>query len=54
VDPQTARDRVAAMTDEEVHALAGKVAALPAGADSGLAWVLVVVLVAAIVYYVWK
>jgi len=41
VDPQTAVDRVAAMTDEEVHSLAGKLEALPAGGDGLLALVLV-------------
>lgn len=33
VDPVTAQDRVAALTDEEVRALAGKLQALPAGGN---------------------
>jgi hypothetical protein len=46
LDAQVARDRVAAMTDHEVGALAGKINALPAGGDAGLlVLILVVVLV---------
>ena len=36
LDPAVARDRVAAMTDQEVHTLAGSIVAAPAGANS--AW----------------
>lgn len=57
VDPSMARDRVAAMTDEEVRTLAGKVSQLPAGADiSGWGWFAIVVVIAAIVYvaFGWK
>lgn len=57
VDPSVAKERVAAMTDEEVHALAGKVGQLPAGADiSGWGWFAIVVVIAAIVYFAfgWK
>lgn len=53
IDPQTARDRVAAMTDQEVSALAGKIDSLPAGASSGWAWAGAIV-IAAVVYYYWK
>jgi len=35
VDPQNARERIAALSDEEARALAGRVAAAPAGADAG-------------------
>ena len=34
IDPTTAKDRVAAMTDEEVRALAAQIDSLPAGADA--------------------
>src|SRR3989304_5507805 len=34
IDPATAKDRVAAMPDEEVQSLAGKINAMPAGADT--------------------
>lgn len=54
LDPQTARDRVAAMTDQEVRTLAGKLDALPAGAHtSGWAWA-AAILVAVLIYYNWK
>ncbi len=43
VDPQAARDRVAAMSDEELHALAGKMNSLPVGGE-GLVVVLLIVL----------
>jgi len=45
VDLKTATDRVAAMTDEEVHSLTGKLDSLPAGAkNSGWAWLIVIVI----------
>lgn len=47
VDPQAARDRVAAMTDEEVHALVGKLNAVPAGGDG---WLVLLILV---VFFIW-
>lgn len=57
VDPQTARDRVAAMTDQEVRTLAGNINSLPAGASSGSGWAwAAAILIAALVYYYysWK
>jgi hypothetical protein len=48
IDPATAKDRVAAMTDEEVQSLAGKINALPAGANTA-GWLLVI----AIVVIIW-
>ncbi len=42
LDAQTASERVAAMTDAEVATLAGKVNALPAGADGLVVLILVV------------
>ena len=51
VDLSSAKDRVAAMTDEEVRSLAGKLNALPAGGD---AWV-IVILVGVILWLVfWR
>lgn len=47
----TAKDRVNAMTQEEVSKVAGKIDSLPAGADSGV-WV-AVILIGAIIWYVW-
>lgn len=50
LDPQTAKDRVAAMTDAEVGKLAGQIHAAPAGADgTGL---VVLILVVFLVWYV--
>lgn len=53
LDPKVAKDRVAAMTDEEVRTLAGQLNSLPAGADSGwwIAAVIVVGLLIWLVYY---
>lgn len=48
IDPVQARARVAAMTDQEVQALAQDMQAAPAGA--GVSW-LAVILVAALVWY---
>jgi hypothetical protein len=44
LEPQAARDRVAAMSDAEVSSLAGKVNALPAGGE-GLILILLIVLI---------
>jgi hypothetical protein len=40
-----AAERVAALSDDEVRQLAGKIDALPAGADSGITLLLIVVLI---------
>jgi shikimate 5-dehydrogenase len=52
VDAAAAKDRVAAMTDEEVRALSGQINALPAGADSG--GVLLLVIIVLLVWWAWK
>lgn len=49
LDPQTAKDRVAAMTDSEVGKLAGQIHAAPAGGVEGL---LVLILVVFLVWHV--
>jgi hypothetical protein len=55
IDPKTAQDRVASLSDEEVRALSGKIDSLPAGADNnGWVWVLVIVLIAGAVWWAWK
>ena len=52
LDPATAADRVAALTDEEVRYLAGRIHSMPAGADgSGL---LLLILIVVIIWWVWK
>lgn len=54
LDPQIAKDRVAAMTDEEVRSLAGKLDSLPAGARSNAwAWAAVII-IAIVIWYNWK
>lgn len=45
LDAQTAKDRVAAMTDDEVGALAGKISAAPAGGE--------LVLLVLVVFFIW-
>jgi hypothetical protein len=54
VDPQMARERVAAMTDQEVHALAQDIQTAPAGAMSTGAWIAVVVIIAAVWYFAYR
>ncbi|MGE5525199.1 MAG: PA2779 family protein [Rhodospirillaceae bacterium] len=51
VDPNAVRDRVAAMTDEEVHGLAGQIQSLPAGGDWG--WWVGLIVVAIIIFMIW-
>ena len=52
VDPAAAKDRVAAMTDMEVQALAGRIQGMPAGAN-GAEVLLILVIVGAVVWWVW-
>jgi len=52
LDPATAKDRVAAMTDDEVRYLAGKIDTMPAGANgTGL---LVLIILVAVIWWAWK
>jgi uncharacterized membrane protein len=54
IDPQAAASRVNAMTDQEVHTLAGKLDSAPAGAkNSGWAWAAVII-IAIVIWYNWK
>ena len=48
LDQATAKDRVAAMTDEEVRYLAGRIDAMPAGASSSSGWIVLIIIVAVI------
>jgi hypothetical protein len=52
LDAATAKDRVAAMSDTEVSYLANRISSLPAGADT--AGVLLLILVIAAIWWVWK
>ena len=52
LDPVTAADRVAALTDEEVRYLAGRIHSMPAGADGG--GLLLLILIVLVIWWVWK
>src|SRR5574341_1673852 len=52
VDPAMVKDRVAAMTDQEIQQIAGKINTLPTGA-SDAAWILVILIVAGVVWWIW-
>jgi hypothetical protein len=52
LDPATAKDRVAAMTDDEVRYLAGRIDAMPAGADA--AGLLLLIVIIAVIWWAWK
>jgi hypothetical protein len=51
VDPLAARERIRAMSDQEVHALAQDIQAAPAGGASTWGWVAIVLIAALIWYY---
>lgn len=53
IDPKGAADRVAAMTDEEVRTLAGKLNSLPAGASDNGWWIAAVVIVAVLIWWIY-
>ena len=54
VDPAAARERVAAMTDDEVRVLNGKLESLPTGGDSGAWWFAAgAIIVAVIIWYLY-
>jgi hypothetical protein len=52
IDAATAKDRVAALTDQEVQSLTGRINSLPAGADA--AGLLLLVLIVLAVWWLWK
>ena len=54
VDPQMARERVAAMTDQEVHALAQDMQSAPAGAMTSGGWWAVVIIAALVWYFAYR
>lgn len=54
VNASTAKDRVAAMSDEEVRSLAGRINTMPAGAMSDAAAILLIVIIAAAVWWFWR
>jgi uncharacterized protein DUF6627 len=50
----TAKERVDALTDQEIQQLAGKIDSLPAGAHGDLGIVVVVLVVAIVLLLLWK
>ena len=54
VDPQAARDRVNAMTDQEVHSLAQDMLTAPAGAMSNWGWAAIVLVAVLVWYYAYR
>lgn len=54
IDPQLARDRVAAMSDQEVSQLATDIREAPAGADGVSTFLIVAVIAAAIWYFFFR
>jgi hypothetical protein len=54
IDAASAKDRVAAMTDQEVSSLAGRINSMPAGAMSDAAAILLIIVVAAAVWWFWR
>ena len=54
LDPSTAKDRVGAMSDQEVQSLAGQISAMPAGGISHGAALLLIIIIAAAVWWFWQ
>ena len=54
LDASTAKNRVAAMSDQEVQSLAGQINAMPAAGDSTAGAILLIVLIAAAVWWFWQ
>jgi hypothetical protein len=54
IDPQAARERVAAMTDQEVQTLAQDMHTAPAGALSSGGWLALVLVVGLIWYFAYR
>ena len=48
----TAKERVSAMTQDEVNMLAGKIDSMPAGASSG-GWIAAVIIIGLLIYFLW-
>jgi hypothetical protein len=54
IDPAMARERVAAMTDQEVQVLAQDMQTAPAGAQSSAGWLAVILIAAAVWYFAFR
>ena len=53
VDATKAAERVAAMSDQEVQQVAGKIQSMPAGADDTATVILILVIVGFVVWWIW-
>ncbi len=53
LDSTTAKDRVSAMTDDEVRYLAGQIGSQPAGAND-VGTLLLIIIIVAVVWWAWK
>ena len=53
IDAASAKDRVAAMTDQEVRYLAGRIEAMPAGANNA-GWLVLIIVIVAIWWFATK
>ena len=54
VDASSAKDRVAAMSDQEISSLAGRINSMPAGAMSDAGAILLIIIIAAAVWWFWR
>src|SRR3954469_18762319 len=54
IDPSTAKERVAALSDQEVHGLAQRIQAMPAGASDAGGWLLLIVVIAAVWWFFFR
>lgn len=54
IDPTMARERVAAMTDQEVHALAQDIQTAPAGGLTTAGWVGVILVIGLVWYFAYR
>jgi cytochrome c553 len=54
IDPAQAKDRVQAMSDQEIATLANRLDSVPAGASSGGAVLLIIIIAVAIWWYMGK
>lgn len=53
ISASTAKDRVDAMTNDEVSKLAGKIDSMPAGAGDEAWWIAGIIIVGIIIWFVW-
>jgi uncharacterized protein DUF6627 len=54
IDPSTAKDRVAALSDQEAQSLAAQISTAPAGAISDAGAVILLVIIVVAVWWLWK